>query len=77
MLKPDDNYDEQRTNFGCEMDSSDWESALKQGMRAPASCRKRVLQPLGMVASSHSDSVLAKSAGENTSPALQHFSQAV
>jgi hypothetical protein len=47
-LKPNDDYGDQHTYFGWEMDSSGWERALKQAMRAPYVVQERV-QPVKSV----------------------------
>ncbi|MEO8367832.1 MAG: hypothetical protein ABI806_01350 [Candidatus Solibacter sp.] len=44
-LKPNDDYGDQHTYFGWEMDPSGWERALKQAMRAPYVVQERV-QPV-------------------------------
>jgi hypothetical protein len=41
-LKPNDDYSDQHSYFGWEMDSSGWERALKQAMRAPYVVQERV-----------------------------------
>ena len=41
-LKPNDDYSDQHTYFGWEMDSSDWDRALKQAMRSPYVVQERV-----------------------------------
>lgn len=41
-LKPNDDYSDQHTYFGWEMDSAEWERALKQAMRAPYVVQERV-----------------------------------
>jgi len=47
-LKPNDDYGDQHTYFGWEMDTSGWERALKQAMRAPYVVQERV-QPVKSV----------------------------
>ena len=47
-LKPNDDYSDLHTYFGWEMDSSGWERALKQAMRAPYVVQERV-QPVKSV----------------------------
>jgi len=47
-LKPNDDYGDQHTYFGWEMDSSGWERAIKQAMRAPYVVQERV-QPVKSV----------------------------
>jgi len=47
-LKPNDDYGDQHTYFGWEMDSSGWERALKQAMRSPYVVQERV-QPVKSV----------------------------
>lgn len=41
-LKPNDDYSDQHTYFGWEMDAAEWERALKQAMRAPYVVQERV-----------------------------------
>jgi uncharacterized circularly permuted ATP-grasp superfamily protein len=41
-LKPNDDYSDQHTYFGWEMDSAEWERALKQALRAPYVVQERV-----------------------------------
>jgi hypothetical protein len=41
-LKPNDDYSDQHTYFGWEMDPAEWERALKQAMRAPCVVQERV-----------------------------------
>ncbi|HTS64907.1 MAG TPA: hypothetical protein VMH28_22945 [Candidatus Acidoferrales bacterium] len=41
-LKPNDDYSDQHTYFGWEMDASGWERALKQAMRTPYVVQERV-----------------------------------
>jgi uncharacterized circularly permuted ATP-grasp superfamily protein len=41
-LKPNDDYSDQHTYFGWEMDPSEWERALKQAMRTPYVVQERV-----------------------------------
>ena len=41
-LKPNDDYNEQHTYFGWEMDAGAWDRALKQAMRAPYVVQERV-----------------------------------
>lgn len=41
-LKPNDDYSDQHSYFGWEMDSSEWERALKQAMRSPYVVQERV-----------------------------------
>jgi uncharacterized circularly permuted ATP-grasp superfamily protein len=41
-LKPNDDYSDQHSYFGWEMDSADWERALKQAMRSPYVVQERV-----------------------------------
>lgn len=41
-LKPNDDYSDQHTYFGWEMDSAGWERALKQAMRVPYVVQERV-----------------------------------
>jgi len=41
-LKPNDDYSDQHTYFGWEMDSNGWERALKQAMRTPYVVQERV-----------------------------------
>jgi uncharacterized circularly permuted ATP-grasp superfamily protein len=41
-LKPNDDYSDQHTYFGWEMDASGWDRALKQAMRAPYVVQERV-----------------------------------
>jgi hypothetical protein len=41
-LKPNDDYSDQHTYFGWEMDSAGWERALKQAMRIPYVVQERV-----------------------------------
>ena len=41
-LKPNDDYSDQHTYLGWEMDSSGWDRALKQAMRAPYVVQERV-----------------------------------
>ncbi len=41
-LKPNDDYSDQHTYFGWEMDPAEWERALKQAMRAPYVVQERV-----------------------------------
>src|ERR1035437_6613651 len=41
-LKPNDDYSDQHTYFGWEMDSSGWDRALKQAMRSPYVVQVRV-----------------------------------
>ena len=41
-LKPNDDYSDQHTYFGWEMDSAGWDRALKQAMRAPYVVQERV-----------------------------------
>jgi hypothetical protein len=41
-LKPNDDYSDQHTYFGWEMDSTGWERALKQAMRSPYVVQERV-----------------------------------
>ena len=41
-LKPNDDYGDQHTYFGWEMDSADWDRALKQAMRSPYVVQERV-----------------------------------
>jgi len=41
-LKPNDDYSDQHTYFGWEMEPADWERALKQAMRAPYVVQERV-----------------------------------
>jgi len=41
-LKPNDDYGDQHTYFGWEMDSAGWERALKQAMRTPYVAQERV-----------------------------------
>jgi len=47
-LKPNDDYSDQHTYFGWEMDSAGWDRALKQAMRAPYVVQERV-QPVRSV----------------------------
>ncbi|MEO8596380.1 MAG: hypothetical protein ABI759_23885 [Candidatus Solibacter sp.] len=47
-LKPNDDYSDQHTYFGWEMDSPGWDRALKQAMRAPYVVQERV-QPVKSV----------------------------
>ena len=47
-LKPNDDYSDQHTYFGWEMDTAGWERALKQAMRAPYVVQERV-QPVKSV----------------------------
>jgi hypothetical protein len=47
-LKPNDDYGDQHTYFGWELDASGWERALKQAMRAPYVVQERV-QPVKSV----------------------------
>jgi hypothetical protein len=47
-LKPNDDYSDQHTYFGWEMDSAGWERALKQAMRIPYVVQERV-QPVKSV----------------------------
>ena len=42
MLKPNDDYSDQHTYHGWEMDDSGWERALKQAMRTPYVVQERV-----------------------------------
>jgi len=44
-LKPNDDYSDQHTYFGWEMDSAGWERALKQALRSPYVVQERV-QPV-------------------------------
>src|ERR1700739_3461007 len=41
-LKPNDDYSDQHTYLGWEMDAAEWERALKQAMRAPYVVQERV-----------------------------------
>jgi hypothetical protein len=41
-LKPNDDYSDQHTYFGWEMDDGAWDRALKQAMRAPYVVQQRV-----------------------------------
>jgi hypothetical protein len=41
-LKPNDDYSDQHTYFGWELDAADWDRALKQAMRAPYVVQERV-----------------------------------
>jgi hypothetical protein len=41
-LKPNDDYSDQHTYFGWEMDAAGWERALKQAMRSPYVVQERV-----------------------------------
>jgi uncharacterized circularly permuted ATP-grasp superfamily protein len=41
-LKPNDDYSDQHTYFGWEMDAGGWDRALKQAMRAPYVVQERV-----------------------------------
>jgi hypothetical protein len=41
-LKPNDDYSDQHSYFGWEMDGADWERALKQAMRSPYVVQERV-----------------------------------
>src|SRR6185312_2466263 len=41
-LKPNDDYSDQHTYFGWELDSSGWDRALKQAMRSPYVVQERV-----------------------------------
>jgi hypothetical protein len=41
-LKPNDDYSDQHTYFGWEMDTAGWERAIKQAMRAPYVVQERV-----------------------------------
>jgi uncharacterized circularly permuted ATP-grasp superfamily protein len=41
-LKPNDDYSDQHTYFGWEMDAAGWDRALKQAMRAPYVVQERV-----------------------------------
>ena len=41
-LKPNDDYSDQHTYFGWEMDSAGWDRALKQAMRSPYVVQERV-----------------------------------
>ena len=41
-LKPNDDYSDQHTYFGWEMDAAEWDRALKQAMRAPYVVQERV-----------------------------------
>jgi hypothetical protein len=41
-LKPNDDYGDQHTYFGWEMDSAGWDRALKQAMRSPYVVQERV-----------------------------------
>jgi uncharacterized circularly permuted ATP-grasp superfamily protein len=41
-LKPNDDYSDQHTYFGWEMDDAEWERALKQAMRTPYVVQERV-----------------------------------
>ena len=41
-LKPNDDYSDQHTYFGWEMDSAGWERAIKQAMRSPYVVQERV-----------------------------------
>jgi hypothetical protein len=41
-LKPNDDYSDQHTYFGWEMDAAGWERALKQAMRTPYVVQERV-----------------------------------
>jgi len=41
-LKPNDDYSDQHTYFGWEMEAGDWDRALKQAMRAPYVVQERV-----------------------------------
>ena len=41
-LKPNDDYSDQHTYFGWEMDPAEWERALKQAIRAPYVVQERV-----------------------------------
>jgi hypothetical protein len=41
-LKPNDDYSDQHTYFGWEMDAAEWERALKQAMRSPYVVQERV-----------------------------------
>lgn len=47
-LKPNDDYSDQHTYFGWEMEPADWDRALKQAMRAPYVVQERV-QPVRSV----------------------------
>jgi hypothetical protein len=47
-LKPNDDYSDQHTYFGWEMDGAGWDRALKQAMRAPYVVQERV-QPVRSV----------------------------
>ncbi len=42
-LKPNDDYSDQHSYFGWEMDGPEWERALKQAMRSPYVVQERVL----------------------------------
>jgi hypothetical protein len=41
-LKPNDDYSDQHSYFGWEMDSADWDRALKQALRSPYVVQERV-----------------------------------
>jgi hypothetical protein len=41
-LKPNDDYSDQHTYFGWEVDGAGWDSALKQAMRTPYVVQQRV-----------------------------------
>jgi hypothetical protein len=41
-LKPNDDYSDQHSYFGWEMDSGDWDRAIKQAMRSPYVVQERV-----------------------------------
>jgi hypothetical protein len=42
LLKPNDDYSDQRSFFGWEMDEAAWDRALKQAMRSPHVVQERV-----------------------------------
>ncbi|HEY1338277.1 MAG TPA: hypothetical protein VGF59_12240, partial [Bryobacteraceae bacterium] len=41
-LKPNDDYSDQHTYFGWEMEDAEWERAMKQAMRSPYVVQERV-----------------------------------
>jgi uncharacterized circularly permuted ATP-grasp superfamily protein len=47
-LKPNDDYSDQHTYFGWEMDDAGWERALKQAMRTPYVVQERVTPTLSI-----------------------------